>query len=104
MIDSVKRPKEKERQIAEERVDILLHNALDLVQMDPGLAVKQVEMAMRITMKYNLRRQSLLKRYFLCRYCKRALIPSVTNIIRVKKGKLQITCQFCGRTKHIIIK
>jgi ribonuclease P protein subunit RPR2 len=93
----------KERKVAEERVKILLESALKLAGDDEDLARRQVELARRIAMKYNLRNQKVLKRYFICRYCKKSLIPGIKSKIRVRKGKIKITCLVCGRTKRLIL-
>lgn len=100
---NLKRHGLKERKVAEERVKILLENALTLAEEDEKLALHQVDLARRIAKRYNLREQKVLKRYFICRYCKRSLIPGVKSKIRVANDRIKITCLFCNSTKRVIL-
>ncbi len=70
--------------------------------LDPETSVKMadryVEIARKISMKSRVRIPSYLK-HFICRGCKRALMPGVTARFRTTSGRdrrLTITCLRCS--------
>ncbi len=90
------------RQIAEERVDILLRLAKDAVRSDPSLSKRYVELAQRIAMRSGVRlgRQ---RKQFICKNCKSLLIPGVNCRVRVRSEQgthVVVTCLGCGSSKR----
>ncbi|MBO3841016.1 MAG: hypothetical protein FGF48_01160 [Candidatus Brockarchaeota archaeon] len=88
--------------IAKERIDILLRLALETAESDLSRAESYARLAWRIAEKYNLRKKTVLKRYFRCSKCKNPLIPGRSLRIRILKGKgVGLICLKCGGVKLI---
>ena len=90
------------RQIAEERVDILLRLAKDLVRSDPSLSKRYVELAQRIAMRSGVRLGPQRKQ-FICKNCKSLLVPGVNCRVRIRAEHgthVVVTCLECGSTKR----
>ncbi len=90
------------RQIAEERVDLLLRFAKDAVRSDPSLSKRYVELAQRIAMRSGVRlgRQ---RKQFICKNCKSLLVPGVNCRVRVRSEHgthVVVTCLECGSRKR----
>jgi ribonuclease P protein subunit RPR2 len=90
------------RQIAEERVDLLLRLAKDAVRSDPSLSKRYVELAQRIAMRSGVRlgRQ---RKQFICKNCKSLLVPGVNCRVRVRSEHgthVVVTCLECGLRKR----
>ncbi|MDW8034219.1 MAG: hypothetical protein RMI79_04755 [Nitrososphaerota archaeon] len=96
--------KKKVITIARERIDILMNMALDTASKSINDAEAYVKLAWRIAERYNIRRKTILKRYFRCSKCKSFLIPGRDCRIRVLKKKgLGIICMKCSSLKIIPI-
>lgn len=94
--------KRKAVSIARERIDILLRLALETAESDLSRAESYARLAWRIAEKYNLRRKTVLRRYFRCSKCKSPLIPGRSLRIRILKGKgVGLICLKCGGVKLI---
>jgi|GEM_PF-1687633 RNase P subunit RPR2 len=88
--------------IARERIDILLRLALETAESDLSRAESYAKLAWRIAEKYNLRRKTVLRRYFRCSKCKSPVIPGRSLKIRVLKDKgVGLICLKCGSVKLI---
>lgn len=87
------------REIARERVAILLKLADRVVETDEALAKRYVDLAFRIAAKARLKLPRRVKRKY-CRRCKIPLIPGRTASVRIKRGsgglRLVVTCLRCG--------
>jgi len=90
------------RQIAEERVDILLRLAREVLKTDSARSKRYVEMAQRIAMRSGLRLGSQRKQ-FICKNCKSPLVPGVNCRVRLRAERgthVVVTCLECGSRKR----
>jgi ribonuclease P protein subunit RPR2 len=90
------------KEIARERIEILLRLARKVMVEDPDLARRYVKLAWRIGMKCNVRMRREEKLY-LCRKCYTLLIPGVNCRVRVRAEagtKTVITCLECGSKRR----
>lgn len=102
----MKTPKGEARQIARERVGILLALALKSHRQHPDLSKRYVYLARKIAMKHRVRLPASW-RAMVCRTCDELLIPGLTSRVRIQKRRephLTITCLRCGRIKRIPFK
>jgi ribonuclease P protein subunit RPR2 len=90
------------RQIAEERIDILLRLAREKVRKsDAVLARRYVVMAQKIAMRSGVR-LGRERKQFICRKCRSPLVPGVNCRVRVRAEPdthVVVTCLECGSTK-----
>jgi len=97
----------KVKRIALERIERLFELALERSKENPKIADRYVEIARAISMRAKIRIPRIYKRYFVCRKCKRLIIPGYTCRIRIRsKGdpRIVITCLRCGAVKRIPVK
>jgi ribonuclease P protein subunit RPR2 len=85
------------KEIAMERVEALLKQAGDVSSIRPELADRYVRLAWKIKTRYNLRLSRGIKRKF-CRKCFSYWRLGVSCRVRVKSGKVVVTCLRCGET------
>jgi len=85
-------------QIATERIEILFEQAEGAFSSDPGLSDRYVDIARKISMKYNVPIAQKYKKRF-CKHCKRYLVYGANARVRLdSKGKcVLITCENCGK-------
>lgn len=83
--------------IASERIDILLRQARDMLDRDPKLSKRYVELARKISMRTKVRIPSSEK-HFICKSCGTILIPGRNARVRVLPGnpRIVVTCLSCG--------
>ncbi len=98
----LRREKRLEKQIALERIKILLERAQRMKNEDYELARRYVELARRIATRYRVRIPKELKTTF----CKKCLYPYRSDRVRVRvrKSRVIITCLNCGYEKRIPIR
>ncbi|MEM2210751.1 MAG: RNase P subunit [Nitrososphaerales archaeon] len=91
------------KELAKQRVDILLKNALKYATINMDLAQRQAQIARRICMKYNIRLPYEKKQLF-CKGCKKLIIPGLNARVRLSKKikSVVITCMECGHVYHKI--
>jgi ribonuclease P protein subunit RPR2 len=95
--------KAQAKEIAKERIEILIANALreeypEFSQMQAALA-KKIAMRFRIRMRYD-------HRQLFCKKCKAFIIPGNSARVRVGRSNtraIRITCLQCGHTYRKII-
>lgn len=90
------------RDLAWQRIRILLRLADNTIRSDEALARRYVELAFRIAAKARLRLPRSLKRRY-CRRCKIPLVPGLTARVRIKggeDGRLIVTCLRCGYVRR----
>jgi ribonuclease P protein subunit RPR2 len=94
----LKREREKERQIAMERIIYLIERAQKFKNIDYELARRYVELARNISMKYRIR---IPKKYKLL-FCKKCLYPYRSDRFRVRihKSSVIITCLNCSNVRR----
>ncbi|MFQ6025226.1 MAG: ribonuclease P protein component 4 [Nitrosopumilaceae archaeon] len=93
------------RQIALERMAILIQNALSNAKSNPSLAQRQATLAKKISTKYRIRMPYHLRMNF-CKKCKKFIAPGVNARFRVGRSSVKavrVTCGFCNHTYRKII-
>ncbi len=84
----------------------LIGQAVKTSATDLALAKRQAELARKLMLRYNVRLDYSQKR-FICRGCKKLIVPGVNARVRLGRGKplvVRITCLGCGRTNRKILK
>jgi len=97
--------KAAKRQIALERMEILVRNAVSNSRNNPSLAQRQATLAKKISTKYRIRMPYHIRMNF-CKKCKKFIAPGVGARIRVGRSSvksIRITCGFCNHTYRKII-
>tara|TARA_Y100000310_G_scaffold345827_1_gene470695 strand:+ start:6483 stop:6782 length:300 start_codon:yes stop_codon:yes gene_type:complete len=93
-----RRNKQKEKKIAEERIDILFSEAAE----NPSYADRYVAMARKLAMKINLSLPRKYQRQF-CKHCYKYLRFGVNATRRTKNGKLITYCKSCKKYSRIAL-
>ncbi len=83
--------KEEATRVARKLVDLAVSSATT----DPALARKQAESARRVMLKFNIRFDWSLRRFY-CHGCKKLLIPGMNARVRLARKIIRITCSDCG--------
>ena len=96
-------PKHKQKEIAQERIVILFHQAEKVFSQDKTLSNHYVDLARKIAMKVKTRIPTHLKRRF-CKHCYKYLKPGINSRIRTRAGKVIISCFECKKFMRIPIK
>lgn len=95
------------RDLARQRVRILLELADKVIRRDEELARRYVELAFRVAAKARLRLPRGVKRKY-CRRCKTPLVLGLTCRVRVKRGcgglRTIVTCLRCGFVRRYPLK
>ena len=84
----------------------LIDYAVKTSSVDLALARRQAELARKVMLRYNVRLDYAQKR-FICRGCKKLVVPGVKARVRLGRGKppvIRITCLECGFTNRKIPK
>lgn len=84
----------------------LIDKAVKTSADDLALARRQAELARKVMLRYNVRLGYSRKR-FICRGCKKLIVPGVNARVRLGQGKppvIRITCLECGHTNRKITK
>ena len=88
--------------IARERIETLFNFSREMVlRGEYDLSRRYILLARRISMKYNVRIPSKLKRMF-CKKCHIFLYPGITSQVRINRGKVTITCLLCGNIRRYL--
>ena len=87
--------------IAQERIEILIGHAKDMVQKDEKLSRRYVSLARKISERTKVRIPREMKMY-LCKECGIVLVPGRNSRIRLyaRNSGLVITCLSCGAVKR----
>ena len=91
------------REIARERIDILVKNALK--ERDEALAARQALQAKKIGMRFRVRLPYEARQLY-CKRCKAFVVPGRNARVRVGRAKtraVRITCLRCGHTYRKIM-
>ena len=91
------------KEIARERIDILVAHALK--EPEIGLEQKQAALAKKIAMRFRIRMR-YDQRQLYCKKCKAFIIPGRTARVRVGRANtrgLRITCLLCGHVYRKVI-
>jgi ribonuclease P protein subunit RPR2 len=95
--------KAQAKEIARERIDILVKSALK--EKDEALATRQARLARQMAMRYRVRLPYQARQLF-CKECKAFIVPGRSSRVRVGRAKtraVRITCLRCGHTYHKIM-
>ncbi len=93
------------RQIALERIQILIKNAVSNARTNPKLAQRQASLAKKLSTKYRIRMPYDIRINF-CKKCKQFIAPGINARIRIGRSSvksIRITCGFCNHTYRKII-
>lgn len=98
----IKRRKNVEKNIAHERVEILINRARNYMYQDYKLARRYISLAKRIAERYRIKIPKELKLIF----CKKCLYPYRSDKfrVRVNKSRVVITCLNCGEERRVPIR
>ena len=91
------------REIARERIDVLVRSALE--ENDIDLAARQANRAKKIGMRFRVRLPYEVRQLF-CKECKAFIVPGRNARVRVGRSKtkaVRITCLRCGHTYRKIL-
>ena len=92
-----------QRELARERIRILLQQAEEAFSRDKALAHRDVTLARKIAMKLKVKIPSEFKRRF-CKHCYRYLQPGVNSRVRTRAGKVVISCLECKKFMRIPVR
>ena len=95
--------KQKQKEIAKERVKTLFQQAEKVFSRNKSLANRYVTLARKIAMKVKLRIPLELKRKF-CKHCYKFLMPGKNARIRTRDGKVIISCLECKKFTRVPVK
>ena len=93
------------KEIAIERMKILIDNAISNAKENPELSQRQALLARKISMRHKVRMPYELRMVF-CKKCKSFIAPGLNSKIRLGRTSvksIRITCNFCGHTYRKII-
>ncbi|MFY3741138.1 MAG: ribonuclease P protein subunit RPR2 [Candidatus Nitrosomirales archaeon] len=98
--------KKSQKDLAMQRIEILVQNALESVKSDAELAQKQAMLAKKISNKFRVRLPYEIRQLY-CKKCKRFIVPSIDARVRIGRSSVKavrITCLRCGHVYRKIIK
>ncbi len=98
--------KKSQKDLALQRIEILVQNALESVKSDAELAQKQAMLAKKISNKFRVRLPYEIRQLY-CKKCKRFIVPSIGARVRIGRSNVKavrITCLRCGHIYRKIIK
>ena len=96
-------PKQKQKEIAKERVRRLFELATTMFPKRKDLANRYVDLARKISMKVRMRIPPEFKRRF-CKHCYKYLQPGINARVRTREGKVIISCLECKEFMRIPFK
>ena len=97
--------KPRTQDIALERMQILIKNAISNARIYPKLSQRQACLAKKISTKYRIKMPYELRMNF-CKKCKCFIASGINSRIRIGRSSLKcirITCNFCGHTFRKVI-
>ena len=92
--------KQKQQAIALGRIKILFEQAEEVFAKDKKLANRYVTLARKLAMKVKAKIPTALKRRY-CKHCYSYLQPGVNSRVRVRTGKVVISCLECKKFMRI---
>ena len=95
--------KKEQKKIASDRIKELFKQASLAFREDPKLSNRYVTLARNLSMKYNLRIPSILKRKF-CKHCYIYLRPGKNCRVRTKNRKVVYSCPNCKKFMRFPLK
>jgi len=92
-----------QQRIARERIQILFDLAERELRKHPERSRRYVELARKISLRYNVRLPRELKKRF-CKNCNILLKPGLTSSTRIQNKMLTIKCTFCNKIYRYKVK
>ncbi|MGQ9781713.1 MAG: ribonuclease P protein component 4 [Nitrososphaeria archaeon] len=92
------RNRRSKKRIGLERVRIIYSNVIQYASENPEISRRQIEVARRILLKFNIHLPYPYKLFF-CNKCKSPIIPGVDSKIRISnvpKLHVRVICLKCG--------
>jgi ribonuclease P protein subunit RPR2 len=102
-VPDLKGRKAEVKELARERIEILLASALR--EKDEGLAAMQAGLAKKIAMRHRVRLPYKMRQLF-CKKCKTFVVPGRTARVRIGRAStkaVRLTCARCGHTYRRVI-
>jgi ribonuclease P protein subunit RPR2 len=93
------------RNIAQERIYLLIDHARNEALYDEMLANDQARLARKIAMRMRIRLPYEIRQLF-CKGCKQFILPGISSRVRTGRSRLKairITCLKCGHVYHKVI-
>jgi ribonuclease P protein subunit RPR2 len=93
------------RDIANERIYLLINHARGEALYDEMLANDQAKLAKKIAMRMRIRLPYEIRQLF-CKGCKQFILPGISSRVRIGRSRLKairITCLKCGHVYHKVI-
>ena len=97
--------KPRTREIALERMQILIKNAISNARENPELSQRQALLACRISTRHKIKTPYEIKMLF-CKKCKSFIIPGINSRIRLGRTSvksIRISCNLCGHVYRKVI-
>ena len=98
-----KNNKSKIKNVATERISILLDEAEKNFSKYPERSHRYAEIARKIKLKYRVKMAPNLKRR-LCKKCHKFMVPGKNCRIRIHSSRLIYTCTECGDIRRFSLK
>ena len=98
--------KKSQKDLAIQRIELLVQSALETARSDAELAQKQAMLAKKISTKFRVRLPYEIRQLY-CKKCKRFIVPGVNARVRIGRTNVKavrITCLKCGHVYRKIIK
>ncbi|HKZ61213.1 MAG TPA: RNase P subunit [Nitrososphaera sp.] len=95
--------KQQAKEVARERIDILVKSALK--ERDEALAARQAYQAKKIAMRFRVRLPYAARQLY-CKKCKAFVVPGRSARVRVGRAKtraVRITCLRCGHVYRKVL-
>jgi ribonuclease P protein subunit RPR2 len=87
------------RRIARERIAVLFSEAERWHRSHPERSDRYVALARRIAMRQRVRITGDFARRY-CRHCESYLVPGVNMRVRIRSGRVVVTCLTCRRQRR----
>lgn len=93
------------KEIAKERISLLINTALHEAKYDDDLANNQARLAKKIAMRMRLRLPYEIRQLY-CKRCKQFILPGKSSRVRTGRSKtkaIRITCLKCGHVYRKVL-
>ena len=97
--------KPRTRDIALERMEILIKNAISNARKDPQLSQRQALLACRVSTRHKIKMPYEIRMLF-CKKCKSFIVPGINSRIRLGRTSvksIRVTCNLCGHVYRKLI-
>ena len=97
--------KPRTRDIALERMQILIKNAISNARKDPQLSQRQALLACRVSTRHKIKMPYEIRMLF-CKKCKSFIVPGINSRIRLGRTpvkSIRVTCNLCGHVYRKLI-